>query len=172
MVAIVRAVLIHLTDVHPNVSTHSRSLLGAAGRRLTDTPTPSSPAPCPDTEGCCPAPRCLGHGSRAFQSRPGHTLESPDPCSCQGSDLRGLRASCSGLPHPTPEEVLEVPSLVAGINIASVLYVHNCAASPRPPPDPTCQAVSFELDLFSDPDIQVDIDWLYSCNLWVHRMML
>lgn len=60
--------------------------------------------------------------------------------------------------HPTLEEVLEVPSLVTGINITSALYLHNYAASPVPPPDPICQTVSFEFDFFLDSDIQLDLE--------------
>lgn len=62
--------------------------------------------------------------------------------------------------HPTLEEVLEMPILVTDINITSKIYLHNCVASPIPPPDPICQTVSFEFDLFLDPDIHLDLDCL------------
>lgn len=48
-----------------------------------------------------------------------------------------------------------MPSLVTGINITSALYSHSCAV---PPPDSICQTVSFEFDLFLDPDTQLDLD--------------
>ena len=77
--------------------------------------------------------------------------------SAKAQTSRDLCASYSGLLTSTLEEVLEMPSLVSGVNTTSALYSHNCAASPVPPPDPNCQPVSF--DLFLDPDIQLDLDW-------------
>lgn len=104
VVAMVSAVSIHLTLRCTSKCQHPL-LQPAGGSRGGDSQTPQLPALLPQAQTLRAAAwsPCISGSGAGF---PSHVLgthwQSPDPCSCQGSDLRGLRASCPGLftSHP------------------------------------------------------------------------
>lgn len=117
--------------------------------------TPSSCVQSLNTEGCCLdgslASQALGQGS--FSNHPpGYTDSLWIMSSCVSAKAqisKGLCTSCSGLLTSYPGGSPINAQLGNWINITSALYSHSCAV---PPPDPICQTVSFEFDLFLDPD--------------------
>lgn len=153
-------------------ATHSPAACwGQQSRILAGSSHSSSGAQSLNTERCClDSLHLKPWGREFFQSSPCPHHPAPGALVVSGScppmflpRLRSPKACVHPalvFSHPTLEEVLEMPSLVTGINIASALQSHNCAASPIPPPDPICQTVSFEFDLFLDPDSQLDLDWI------------
>lgn len=126
-------------------------------------PTPSSSAQCLHTEAASwfpPIPSTGPGGSPVPSWAQRQSLDHLRLCFWQGSGLQGPVCILFWSSHILPWRKSWKCLLVTGINITSVLYSHNCAASPIPPPDPICQT-SFLLDLISfwDPDIQLDLDW-------------
>lgn len=114
-------------------------------------PTPSSSAQCLHAEATSqfpPIPSTGPGGSPVPSWAQRQSLDHLRLCFWQGSGLQGPVCILFWSSHILPWRKSWKRLLVTGINITSVLYSHNCDASPIPPPDPICQT-SFLLDLIS-----------------------